>query len=127
MLFILFTVFLWILAGFHLWEHRRYEHDLRQYIDGQRGGDWRVCGEGVMGVALKRAFRVATRADMLRYAMPVIFLFVWLVVFRSWWPVALYVTVIVVKWFVAQTWVDVAQRRYTLVLAGYRLLSGRLD
>ncbi len=127
MLFILFTVFLWALAGFHVWEHRRFEHDLRQYINGQRDGDWRICDENSTGFVLKRAFKITTRADVARYAMPVIFLFVWLVVFRNWWPVAFYLTIIIVKWFVAQTWVDVAARRYTLVLSGHRLLSGKID
>lgn len=123
MTFILFSIFVWVMAIFHVWDHRRFEHDVRDYIDGYRGGDWRVVNTGV----LKRAFRIPARADSLRYAMPVIFLFAWLAVFHYWAPAAIYVLVIAAKWFLAETHIDTQTRSYAVVMLGRRIFGGRLD
>lgn len=111
---------------FHLWDHRRFEADLRRYMDGERGLDWREVGHNGE-VVLKRGFKITCRADIWRYATPVVFLFLWLVVFRYWTPAVMYVLLIMAKWFIAKTHVDIAQRAYTITCFGKNLFGARLD
>lgn len=126
MTFLLFTGFLWILAVFHVWEHRCYERDLRQYLSGRSDGDWRKCAGDEHHVMIRRAFRPAAGRDVLRYALPVLFLFVWLLVFRSWFPAGVYIAAMAIKWFAAQTWLDIAARRYEVRVFGRSLFSAPL-
>ncbi len=127
MKFVLFSGFLWLVAIFHLWDHRRFERDVQRYMDGARGGDWREVTAGNGGVALKRAFKITDRGDLLRYTLPVVFLLVWLVVFRYWAPAVLYTAAVFLKWFVAQTRIDAATRQYAIFLLGRRIFGARLD
>ena len=126
MKFIVFSVFIWLVAIFHLWDHRRYERDIARYMDGARDGDWRQVGQGD-GDIVKRAFKITTRADIVRYATPVVFLLIWLLLFRAWTPAILYVAAVFAKWFIAQTHIDTAGRRYSVYLLGYRMFGARLD
>lgn len=126
MKFIFFSGFIWIVAIFHMWDHRRYERDIARYMDGARDGDWRQVGSDGDEI-IKRAFKISTRADIARYAMPVVFFLVWLLVFRFWAPALIYAVIIFAKWFVAQTRVDIASRRYSVYLLGYRVFGARLD
>ena len=111
---------------FHLWDHRRFETDLRRYMDGERELDWRELGHDGQ-LVLKRAFKITSRADIWRYATPVALLFVWLLVFRYWTPAIMYVLAVSAKWFAAQTHVDIAQRSYEITLFGKRLFGAKLD
>lgn len=128
MKFIFFSGFLWLLAIFHLWDHRRFERDIRLYMNGQRDGDWRIVdGDDSSIFIVKRAFKISSRADIVRYATPVVFLFLWLVIFRFWSPACAYVLVIAIKWFVVETLIDTSARTYTLRLLGQSLFSARVD
>ena len=126
MKFIFFSGFLWMMAIFHLWDHRRYEQDIRRYMDGVRDGDWRLIATGAQDTVM-RAFKISGRSDVIRYAGPVVFVFIWLVVFRYWAPAIIYMMVIGTKWFLVQTHIDADQRRYTAALFGRRLFSATLD
>ena len=126
MKFIFFSGFLWIVAIFHLWDHRRFECDVASFMDGARDGDWRVIAENG-AVVVKRAFKITTRADIVRYAGPVVFLFVWLLVFRYWTPAVIYMLAVFTKWFLAQTYIDATARRYTVSLFGRNLFTAKID
>lgn len=123
MTFFIFTALVWLLALFHLWDHRCFERDLRALEQGMpiERLDWRrVAG----GVALKRGFFIRRRDDYLRYAVPVVFFAVLLIGLRGWTLAMLYAAVIIVKW--AAVSVTLADDKYTLWLAGRALFSARL-
>jgi hypothetical protein len=126
--FILLTTVLWILALFHIWDHRRYERDLGAYLqDG--GGDWRPVAPPAgarPGAALKRAFRIDTRADLWRYAGPVAIFAVILIGLRHWGLAAAYAGVVSVKWFALTTVTARETRRYAVYLAGRRVFESPL-
>lgn len=127
MKFIFFTAYLWILALFHIWEHRRFEADLRDYAAGKTDGDWRVCARSDSAVMLRRAFMIKTRNDVVRYAAPVVFLLVWLLLFHMWWLAFAYIAIMACKWFLGETWLENGGRRYRFRLFNRDIFRGQLD
>lgn len=130
MKFFLFTGLLWICAMFHLWEHRRFERDLRLLEAGEAmaAGDWRPVAlpKGAAGLALKRAFAIRDRMDIFRYAAPVLIFCLWLLLLRSWGLAFAYAAIVAVKWFCVTTVWERADAYY-LYICGRRFFTGRLD
>lgn len=115
---------------FHLWDHRRFEEDLRRLDAGQgsfAAGDWRPAAlpAGESGTALKRAFIIRGQADLARYAAPVVLFCLWLLLFRSWGLAGIYAAIIACKWFAVTTVLDNGGS-YRCYFAGKKFFTGRL-
>lgn len=133
MLFVIFILLLFALSRFYRWEHLLFERELRQWRqtefadDYLRQHDWRVVARPEGRICLRRAFHVRTRADLLRYAVPVIAFCVILFVLKSWIFSGLYLVVIAVKWFAAVTDVYTGTPpRYQVRISDYSLFGDTL-
>ncbi len=127
MIFIVFTIMLWLIALFHIWDHRRFEQDLAALAEGKR--DWRAVAlpAGVStGEAYRRALMIHSRADFTRYAVPVLFFVVLLLGVKSPVAAALYLAVIVIKWFVSKVVLYRDEGRYEIYLLHQRVFAAAL-
>lgn len=127
MKFIVFSVFVWALALFHMWDHRRFEDDLTARANGDMSRDWReVSPRQDDTLYLRRAFHVTTRSDGIRYGAPVGFFFFWLMVFHNWLPALGYIALIAGKWLCVTTAVHLPSMTYRVMLAGIVIFNGSL-
>lgn len=140
-----FLVFIAVVAAiglFHRREHIRYEDELfllRKELESEKpveaeikerlkGRDWRLTGMDRTCALLKRAFNVPGREDALRYAVPIVLFCVLIVYLGMWRMAALYGGALALKWFAAQTALDLDPftPRYEARLFGRRLFGQSL-
>lgn len=137
MIFLVFTALLWLIALFHIWDHRRFERDLSRLTEtvhldtgGPRArSDWRpvpLPRGAESGVAFRRAFMIDTRYDALRYAVPVVFFVVLLLGLKAWFWAGFYLLAVVVKWFATTAVLHGAARRYDIYLLNKKIFSAAL-
>lgn len=137
--FFVFIAVIAVIGLFHRREHVRYEDELfllRKELESDKpneaaikeklqGRDWRLTGMDRTYALLKRAFNVPGREDALRYAVPIVLLCVLIVYLDMWRMAAVYGGVLALKWFVAQTALDLDPftPRYEARLFGRRLFG----
>lgn len=139
MMYPLFLFSIWAIALFHVWEHRRYIEELRglqrvvanftpsreTLTEQLKGRDWRIVSLEATKLGLRRAFMVKGAFSAARYAAPVVFFVLCLLLLESWNMAAGYFFAIVIKWFLTVTVLDVspANPRYDLRLFGVTLFG----
>lgn len=127
MLFFVFAVTLWLAAMFHLWDHRRFEADLKIYRrqpDNPAVADFRRVAVPPGG--LRRAFAIRGAQDVLRYGAPVGFFCLLLLWLQSWWIAGFYAAIVIVKWFALTTVLTGGGDSYRISLAGCEIFSASL-
>jgi hypothetical protein len=108
--YVVFTVLIWTAALFHRREHRALRQELRalphdaltEITPALAGHDWRITALDAKSATLKRAFQPIGRAGVLRYALPVVFLAVMMIVLQSYIMAAVYLTALTLRWFVLE-------------------------
>jgi len=141
--FILFILCLWTAGMFHRWEHHRFIAELRRLhgtlrpLAGDKPAlkktlaseDWRATGLPPGRMVLKRAFNVRTRADALRYGVPVALVAVLLVGMQAWALGAAYGALIALRWFggVVDLNLSAQDARYDVRVFGLRLFGEYLS
>lgn len=139
MKFLVFIFVVFAIGLFHRREHILYENGLfalRKKLETDKpdeseireklkGMDWRLAGMDRSYALLKRAFNVPEKEDILRYAVPVALLCVLIVYLGVWRIAALYGCALALKWFVAETALDLDPftPRYEARLFGKRLFG----
>lgn len=142
MKFLVFISVMFVIGLFHRREHVRYENELyalRKELESDKpdeaaikerlkGRDWRLTGMDRTYVLLKRAFNVPGKEDALRYAVPIVTLCVIIIYLKMWVFSAVYGAVLALKWFAAQTALDLDPftPRYETRLFGRRLFGQQL-
>lgn len=110
-----------------------FEQELRAW--GQSGfieddlkkRDWRVVARREGCISLRRAFNIRTRADFLRYALPVLVFCIFLFALKSWAVAGMYLAILLVKWFVVVTDIHAdTPPRYQVRILGYSLFGDTL-
>lgn len=110
MIFVVFLLLIWSAALFHRAEHRQLPQELRRldstqgWVTGARiaGHDWRLMAEKDDGFVLKRAFHPEGISGVLRYALPILFLAVMMIVLQN-IPLTLgYLAFLYLRWFAVE-------------------------
>jgi len=139
MLYPIFLFLIWAIALFHVWEHRRYIEELRKLqrvlanftparetlAELLKCRDWRIVSLEGTKLGLRRAFNVKDGFSAARYAAPVVFVALSLLVLETWTMSGVYLAAIVVKWFVTKTVLELspANPRYDVTLFGAALFG----
>jgi len=138
MMFFVFILLIYGMGLFHRFEHRAMIADLRALLplvpmagEPPAPHDWRRCGGTDAKPLLKRAFNPRGAAAALRYAMPVLFAAVMLIVLQAYVFAACYIALCAVKWFAVSAELaprddntkDSRKGRYTLRLGTWTLLG----
>jgi hypothetical protein len=139
MLYPIFLFLIWAIALFHVWEHRRYIEELRKLqrvlanfspvrdtlAEQLKGCDWRIASLEGTKLGLRRAFLVKDGFSAARYASPVLFVTLSLLVLETWAMSGVYLVLVIVKWFVTKTVLDIspANARYDVTLFGATLFG----
>lgn len=142
MLYPIFLFLIWSIALFHVWEHRRYIEELRklqrvlagfspvreELAEKLKGRDWRIVSLEGTKLGMRRAFAVKDGFSAGRYAAPVLFLTLSLLVLETWAMCGAYLAAVIVKWFMSKTVLDVspANPRYDVTLFGFELFGEAL-
>jgi len=107
--YVVFTILIWTMALFHRQEHRTLRAELQSLPRSTltekteiAGHDWRVTAIEAEHIILKRAFQPIGRAGILRYALPVLFLAVMMIVLQSIALTCAYLAALVLRWFVLE-------------------------
>jgi hypothetical protein len=134
--YVVFTVLVWTVALFHRREHRNLRqelqalpaHSLTETTPAISGYDWRVTAVDAGSVTLKRAFQPIGRAGILRYALPVLFLAVMMIVLQSFIMAGAYLAALALRWFVLEIKITrpPQQPAYTATLYGRPLFGETL-
>lgn len=106
MMFVVFIALIYAIGFFHRFEHREMIRDLRALLpllplgaDMPPPHDWRRTGGTAERPQLKRAFNPATARAATRYALPVLFTVVLIIVLQAYIFATAYAAVCMVKWF----------------------------
>lgn len=142
MLYPIFLFLIWAIALFHVWEHRRFIEELRklqrvlasfspakeELAEKLKGRDWRIVSLEGTKLGLRRAFMVKDGFSAARYAAPVAFIVASLLVLETWIMAGVYFALMVVKWFMTKTVLDVSpvNARYDVTLFGMTLFGEEL-
>lgn len=128
-----FLLLLWAMGLFYRWEHRLFIRELSMLAPGLKekgaqalaGKDWRIVRVEAEGVyALRRAFQIKTRADALRYGLPLLFFCIILFVLKDWIFALGYAGLVALKWFICEAVVHTAGAfRYDVRIFGRRLFG----
>ncbi|MEZ0260286.1 MAG: hypothetical protein ACAH80_04710 [Alphaproteobacteria bacterium] len=134
-----FLFLIWTIALFHVWEHRRFIEELRRLqrvladfnpvreatAEKLKGHDWRIVSLDGTKLGLRRAFMVKDAFSAARYAMPVLFVALSLLVLESWSMAGAYLAGVIIKWFVTKTVLELspANPRYDVRLLGVPLFG----
>lgn len=134
--YVVFTVLVWTVALFHRREHRGLQQELQtlprealtETTPAIAGHDWRVTAVDAGSVTMKRAFQPVGRAGILRYALPVVFLAVMMIVLQSFIMAAAYLAALMLRWFVLEIKITrpPEQAAYTALLYGRQLFGETL-
>jgi hypothetical protein len=133
MQFVIFLLLLWGAGYFYIWEHRKFERDLarlRGLVDGSdllpQNEDWRLVARHGTAYHLRRAFRVCSRDDFIRYAVPVAIFCLLLLILGSWLWAFAFGAIACVKWFVTVTVLHAEAARYEVLVGHQRVFGGAL-
>jgi hypothetical protein len=142
MLYPIFLFLIWAIALFHVWEHRRFIEELRklqrvlagfspareELQEKLKGRDWRIVALQGTRLGLRRAFVVKDGFSAARYAAPVAFIVLSLLVLETWIMAGIYFALVFTKWFLTKTVLDVspANARYDVTLFGITLFGEEL-
>lgn len=127
--FVLFMALVYAAAVFHRFEHRLMQRELAALAARWPSGaalppdaDWRITGGTAERPQLRRAFRITGRAALWRYALPVVFTSMMMIVLQDFTLAGIYAAICAVKWFAT----DVRLTRGAAGSAGYAVHLGRL-
>lgn len=139
MLYPIFLFLIWAIALFHVWEHRRYIEELRKLqrvladfspareklAEQLKGRDWRLVSLEGTKAGLRRAFMVKDSFSAARYAAPVMFITLSLLLLETWAMAGAYLAAVIVKWFLTKTVLDVspANARYDVTLLDWEMFG----
>lgn len=142
MLYPLFLLMIWAIALFHVWEHRRFIEELRKLqrvlagfaparetlAEQLKDRDWRIVSLEGTKLGLRRAFNVKDGFSAARYAVPVLFMTLSLLVLEAWVMAGVYLISILIKWFLTVSVLDIspANPRYDVRLLGLKLFGEEL-
>lgn len=135
MMFFVFMLLVYAMAFFHRFEHRAMIEDLRALLpllplgaDIPPPHDWRQSGGTPDTPRLLRAFRPANGRARLRYALPVLFAAVMMIVLQTYVFAACYIAACAVKWFLlkpelTRSTQDAAKGSYALFIGSWRVMG----
>lgn len=111
MIFVVFILLLWAAALFHRAEHRALPQELRALDKPQSwtvgaqipGHDFRLVAQKNDSFVLKRAFHPQGYRGVLRYALPVLFLAVMMIILQSIPMTLAYFVFLYLRWFATET------------------------